>query len=250
MTAIRVEAGRGWGWIVEGWRLFAQAPGIWIVLLLIYLAASVALSIIPLVGMLAHALLNPVLIGGMFYGAAAQARGEPLEVAYLFRGFQDQERLGPLVMLGAISVVGYLLIGLVILMLLGGSLLTGFALDSSGMDLSPQAMEGFLIGAGLLAGLIGLTIGALITMALFYGAPLVMLAGQNAWPAALDSVAACWTNMLPLLVFGLIYLVLIVAAAIPFGLGFLILFPVTVCAAYASYREVFAGVRSTVRLRK
>jgi len=37
MTAMRVEAGRGWGWIVEGWRLFAQAPGIWIVILLIYL---------------------------------------------------------------------------------------------------------------------------------------------------------------------------------------------------------------------
>jgi uncharacterized membrane protein len=87
-------------------------------------------------------------------------------------------------------------------------------------------------------------------MALLYGVPLVMLAGQNAWPAVQDSIAACWTNMLPLLVFGLVYLGLIVVAAIPLGLGFVILFPVTVCAAYASYREVFAGVRSTARLRK
>lgn len=30
MNALRVDAGRGWGWIVEGWRLFTKAPGIWI----------------------------------------------------------------------------------------------------------------------------------------------------------------------------------------------------------------------------
>ena len=73
----------------------------------------------------------------------------------------------------------------------------------------------------------------MVTMALFYGIPLVMLAGQNAWPAALDSVAACWINMLPMLVLGLIYLVLIVLAALPLGLGFLVLGPVTVCTVYA-----------------
>lgn len=250
MTAIRVEAGRGWGWIVEGWQLFAQTPGVWIVLLLIYLAISVVLSIIPLVGLLAHALLNPLLIGGLFYGVAAQARGEPLEVAHLFRGFQDQERMGPLIVLGAISVAGYVLIGLVIAVLIGGGLAAWFVLDSSGMDVSSQTLEILLMGAALLAGLIVLTIGALITMALFYGIPLVMLAGQNAWPAVQDSIAACWANMLPLLVFGLVYLVLIVVAAIPFGLGFLLLFPVTICAVYASYREVFANAKSTVNLRK
>ncbi len=250
MTAIRVEASRGWGWIVEGWRLFAEAPGVWIVLLLIYLAISVALAMIPLIGILAHALLNPVLIGGLFYGAAAQARGEPLEVAHLFRGFQDQERMGPLLALGAISVAGYVLIGLLIVVLIGGGLAAWFVLDSSGMDVSSQTLEILLIGAALLVGLIVLTIGVLIAMALFYGVPLVMLAGQNAWPAMQDSIAACWLNMWPLLVFGLVYLVLIVVAAIPLGFGFLILFPVTVCAVYASYREVFARVRSTANLRK
>ena len=62
---MRAEAGRGWGWIVEGWQLFARAPGIWIVILLIYLAISVVLSLIPFVGPLANALLSPVLVGGL-----------------------------------------------------------------------------------------------------------------------------------------------------------------------------------------
>jgi len=80
---------------------------------------------------------------------------------------------------------------------------------------------------------------------------LVMLGGQNAWPAAQDSVAACWINVLPLLVFGLIYLVLAVVAAIPLLLGFLVLGPVTVCAVYASYEEVFGAAPSaTVKLAK
>lgn len=250
MAVIRADAGRGWGWIVEGWQLFAQAPGIWIVILLIYLGISVVLSFVPFVGMLAHALLSPVLIGGMLYGAAALARGENLEIAHLFRGFQDQERMGPLVLLGLISVASYVLIALVILVFVGGGLIVGVALDSTGAVVPPEAMGGLLAGAGLVALLIILVVGFLIVMALFYGIPLVMLAGQNAWPAAQDSVAACWINMLPLLVFGLIYLVLAVVAIIPFGLGFLVLGPVTVCAIYASYRDVFGEAPSRVNPAK
>lgn len=158
--------------------------------------------------------------------------------------------MGPLVLLGLISVASYVLIALVILVFVGGGLIVGVALDSTGAVVPPEAMGGLLAGAGLVALLIILVIGFLIVMALFYGIPLVMLAGQNAWPAALDSVAACWINMLPLLVFGLIYLVLAVVAVIPFGLGFLVLGPVTVCAIYASYRDVFGEAPSRINLAK
>lgn len=249
MIAMRVEASRGWGWIVEGWRLFVKAPGIWIVMLLIYLGISVVLSFIPFIGALAHALLNPLLIGGMLYGAAALARGEALEIGHLFRGFQDQERMGPLIMLGLIGVAGYVLIFLVIVVFVGGSVATGVMLDGAGTDVS-SAAGGLFAGAALIALVVVLAIALLVTMALFYGIPLVMLAGQNAWPAAQDSIAACWINILPLLVFGLIYLVLVVAAIIPFMLGFLILAPVTFGAVYASYRDVFGGVEPAVSLSK
>lgn len=250
MTAIRAEAGRGWGWIVEGWQLFAQAPGIWIVILLIYLGISVVLSFIPIVGGLAYMLLSPVLAGGMLYGAAALARGEPLEIAHLFRGFQDQERMGPLVLLGLISLAGYVLMALVAVVFVGGGLMMSAVMDSTGTHMAPEALGGLFAGAGLIVLLVVLTIGFLITMALFYGIPLVMLGGQNAWPAAQDSIVACWANMLPLLVFGLIYLVLGVVAIIPFGLGMLVLGPVTVGAVYASYRDVFGEASPRVNLAK
>ena len=241
MIAMRVDAGRGWSWIVEGWQLFAKAPGIWIIIVLIFMAISVVLSLIPVVGALAYTLLSPVLVGGMLYGAAALERGENLTIAHLFRGFQDQERMGPLVVLGLIGVAGYVAIVLVIVAFVGSGLIMGAVMDSSGAIVPPEAMGGLFAGAGLIVLLIIAVIGVLIATALFYGTPLVMLAGQNAWPAAQDSVAACWINVLPLLVFGLVYMVLAVVAAIPFGLGFLVLGPVTVCAVYASYREIFGG---------
>ena len=250
MAMMRVDAGRGRGWIVEGWRLFAQAPGIWIVILLIYLGISVVLSFIPFVGGLAYMLLSPVLAGGMLYGAAAQTRGDSLEIAHLFRGFQDQERMGPLVLLGLISLAGYVVMILVVVVFVGGGLMMGAVMDSTGAVVPPEAMGGLFVGAGLIALLVILAIGLLMTMALFYGIPLVMLGGQNAWPAARDSVAACWANVLPLLVFGLIYLVLAAVAVIPFGLGLLILGPVTVGAVYASYRDVFEGTPTRVNLVK
>ncbi|MDS4027903.1 MAG: BPSS1780 family membrane protein [Candidatus Contendobacter sp.] len=250
MAMMRVDAGRGWGWIVEGWQLFAQAPGIWIVILLIYLGISVVLSFIPIVGGLAYVLLSPVLAGGMLYGAAALARGEPLEIAHLFRGFQDQERMGPLVLLGLISLAGYVLMALVAVVFVGGGLMMSAVMDSAGAHMAPEALGGLFAGAGLIVLLVVLTIGFLITMALFYGIPLVMLGGQNAWPAAQDSIAACWANMLPLLVFGLIYLVLGMVAVIPIGLGMLVLGPVTVGAVYASYRDVFGEAPPRVNLAK
>ncbi|MDG4552522.1 MAG: BPSS1780 family membrane protein [Candidatus Contendobacter sp.] len=250
MTMMRVDAGRGWGWIVEGWRLFAQAPGIWIVILLIYLGISVVLSLIPFVGGLAYMLLSPVLVGGMLYGAAAQTRGDSLEIAHVFRGFQNQERMGPLVLLGLIGLAGYVVMILVVVMFVGGGLIMGAVMDNTGAVVPPEAVGGLFVGAGLIALLVILTIGLLMTMALFYGIPLVMLGGQDAWPAARDSVAACWVNVLPLLVFGLIYLVLATVAVIPFGLGLLILGPVTVGAVYASYRDVFEDTPTRVNLAK
>ena len=99
--------------------------------------------------------------------------------------------------------------------------------------------------------LVELTLWAVMLMAMFYAIPLVMLGRQDAWPAVQDSIAACWINMGPLLVFGLISLVLAFLAIIPFGLGFLILWPVMLCAMYASYREVFPEPTPTrVSLRK
>ena len=250
MELVRVPAGRGWSWIVEGWQLFIKAPGIWVLIFLIYLAISFVLSLIPVLGELAYALLSPVLAGGMFYGAARLAAGEDLEVRHLFQGFR--ERTNPLVLLGLFSIAGGVIMVLIVLVLMGGSVLTGMALGSA-TGVPDTAVGGIVAGAGLITFLLVLSVAFIVVMAMFYGVPLIMLGQQATWPAIMTSIMACWINTVPFLVFGLTYLALGVLAVMTFGLGFLVLGPVTVCAIYASYREVFeigATPAPTVRLNK
>lgn len=236
MKIRRVAAGRGWEWLVEGWKLFLKAPGIWILMLLIYFAISLVLSFIPFVGSLASTLVTPALMGGMVYGAAALARGDALLVSYLFQAFQEQRRLGPMLTLGALLLVGYIIIGLILASFAANTIINEG--DSSAMteEMVIRALQN--VGGGALV--VVLLLGILLTMAMFYAVPLVMLGGIAPWSAVQNSVAGCFTNILPFLVFGFVYLLLAFLAAIPFGLGFLVLGPVTFGAIYASYMDVFA----------
>jgi uncharacterized membrane protein len=235
VTARRVEAGQGWAWIVEGWRLFLKAPGLWIVMFLIYIIIGVLLSFIPLVGGLVYTLAMPALMGGMIYGAAALSQSHALEISHLFRAFQDQERLGPMLILGALLVVVHIIIGLTI-----GGIVAGWMMGGTRMPVNEPMTPAIVMNTGTLLGLLVLLlIGLVIAMALFYAIPLVMLGKKAPWPSIQESFSACLTNIVPFLVFGLVYLVLAFLAAIPFGLGFFVLGPVTFAAVYASYRDVF-----------
>jgi hypothetical protein len=221
---------------VEGWKLFLKAPGIWILMLLIYFAISLALSFIPFIGSLASTLITPTLVGGMVYGAAALARGDALMVSHLWQAFQEQRRLGPMLTLGALLLLGYLIIGLVIASFAAGIMVGEGNTPAVTEEMVMKALQS--VGGGAL--LMVLLLGILLTMAMFYAVPLVMLGGMPPWLAVQNSVSGCFANLLPFLIFGIVYLLLAFLAAIPFGLGFLVLGPVTFGAIYASYVDVFA----------
>lgn len=237
VKARRVAAGRGWEWLVEGWKLFLKAPGMWILMLLIYFAISLVLSFIPFVGSLANTLITPALMGGMVYGAAALARGDALLASHLFQAFQEQKRLGPMLTLGALLLIGYIIIGLVIASFATGVMVS----EGDSPAMTEEMVMKALQGVGGVAVLMVLLLAVLLTMAMFYAVPLVLLDGMAPWSAVQNSVAGCFANFLPFLIFGFVYLLLAFLAAIPFGLGFLVLGPVTFGAIYASYVDVFAN---------
>jgi uncharacterized membrane protein len=235
MEIRRADASKGWDWIIRGWHLFMADPAQWIIMTLLYAIIAVALNLIPLGG-LVFALGAPALTGGMMYAAQRAERHESLEIGHLFRAFQDRSLTKPMLTLGAISLGLGILIALVAALTLGGMIGAGAMLE-----------EGEMPGAGMVAGgLLGMTVMALIgmvaTMVMIYAVPLIMLDRTAPVEAAKASFNACLRNVMPLLVFGLIYLVLGVVAAIPFGLGWLVLFPMTVGALYASYLDIFAPV--------
>ena len=52
MPGRSTPAGAGWDWIAGGWRLFAKAPLMWIIALVILFVIAIAVSLVPIVGSL------------------------------------------------------------------------------------------------------------------------------------------------------------------------------------------------------
>src|SRR5688500_376649 len=84
-----VDAGRSWEWLVSGFGLFKKQPGMWILLLIVYLVVSVLIALVPLLGSIANLVLYPVFIAGLMLGCSALERGEELEISHLFAGFKQ-----------------------------------------------------------------------------------------------------------------------------------------------------------------
>ena len=96
-----VPAGHGTAWWSSAWRLFTGAPGIWLVITILYIAIMIGLSFVPFLGQIAVSLLNPVFIGGIVLGCRAQDHGGTLQVSHLFAGFS--EKAGPLIIVALLS---------------------------------------------------------------------------------------------------------------------------------------------------
>jgi len=74
-------------------------------------------------------------------------------------------------------------------------------------------------------------------LAAFHGVP--------GFAAMKQSFFACLKNIGPFMVYGVISMVLLVLAAIPFGLGLLVMIPTMIASLYISYKDVFADSLAT-----
>lgn len=238
MNHQRVDAGAAGRWLQRGWNLFTRSVGLWVVLALLLGIVLLVLNFVPLLGALAGALLMPALFGGLVYGAREVERGNALEIGHLVQAFREPGRAGPMLMLGLVPLGGALLTGVLAAGVMSGAAGTGMATGSGGMGMGMMAGGGMLMM--LISLLIGLVSGALLLFAIprvMYGLDAPMAAIQASFRAALDNIAAYF-------VLAVIYFVLAIVAAIPFGLGFLVLTPVMAGAVHAAHAEVFADQAS------
>ena len=232
-----VDSGRGVAWWSESWALFAKNPGMWIVFGLIFLVGFAVLSVIPLIGGLAAAVLAQVIVGGWVLSARKLDSGAAIDVNDLFSVFKG-DKLSPLLVLGALAAAGSLLIGIVVVVMGGGAvfgMMAGAGMRSAGGMMASAAF-------GLLAVLVGLSLGFVLGMALWFPAALVVFRGL----APVDALKASWSaslaNVMAFLVYGVIWIVAAVIASIPFMAGWLLLAPLTMLGIYCSYKDIFEGV--------
>ena len=53
------------------------------------------------------------------------------------------------------------------------------------------------------------------------------------------SFSACLKNVMPFLIYGLVFLFIFIIAVLPFGMGLLVAFPLMYASTYAAYRDIF-----------
>jgi uncharacterized membrane protein len=228
-----LDAGRGVSWWSEAWGLFMKNPAMWLVFGVIVVVGMAVLHFIPVLGSLVAAVVFQVIVGGWMLSARKLEGGGKLEVPDLFLGFKD--KLNPLLVLGAISLGATIVIVLVMGMLGGGAVLGMAASGAAGSAGGLMATA----AVGLLAVVIGIALGFVFAMALWFAPALVVF--RNVPP--IDALKASWAasvgNIVPFLVYGLIWIVAAVVASIPLALGWLVLMPLTALAMYASYKDIF-----------
>jgi len=209
-------------------------PGIWVALGLVQLLIFIVLSFVPVLGTVANALLTAVFAGSWMLAVRKAEGGGTIGVGDLFACFQL--KLTPLLVVGALLFVGTLVV-----MLIAGALGFGAVMGVAGGG--HQGVGGVMaaMSAGLLALLVALALGTLVAMAVWFAPALVVFSDVPPVDAVRASFAACVKNLVPFLVYGVIYLVAAIVASIPFGLGWIVLLPLTVITVYLSYKDLFGA---------
>lgn len=228
------SAGDGWTWIAQGWTLFAKAPLMWVISMVIIFVVMVAVSLVPLLGALVFQVLQAVIVGGLIVACRSIEKGDDFDLEHLFAGFR--KRFVPLAIVGLLLVVGWIAIMLVFGVFVGFSVLGAFLTgDPEAMMASMMASVGLILIGTLVA--VGLSVPL---MAAYWFAPtLVMMHDMKPVDAMKASFFACFRNFVPFIVYGLVMFVALIVAMIPFGLGMLVWMPLAITSTYVAYRRVF-----------
>jgi hypothetical protein len=230
-----VPIGNAWAWVVNGFTLFKANPAMWIILLVIYLAIMIPISMLPVIGSVVSTLLAPVFAAGMMWGCQALVKNQDLEINHLFEGFK--RNTSQLITIGGIYMVSLLFVAVIVVLALDKETAE---LLVQGKDLSPEQADAMLMPI-----MIALLLIMPVLMAYWFAPVLAGLHNLSAVEAMKLSFSACLKNMLPFLLYGLIFMVLLIIAIIPFGLGLVVVVPMMMTSLYSSYADVF-GVEATV----
>jgi uncharacterized membrane protein len=229
-----LPAGHGWQWLIDGFGFFKRQPGMWIVLIVTAFLAFSIIAFIPLIGGVVPTLFGPVVWGGLLIGCRELERGAEIEFGHLFAGFHDH--LGKLVLIGLFNLVAFIAI-IFIAGALGG---VGVGAMFGLMGGSPEA--GSPPGGAMVIGIAMLIMLALMVpvyMAIWFAPALVIFNELGVADALKTSFAVCLKNIVPFLLYGVIFVGLAVIASVPFFLGWLVLAPTIAASTYAGYRDIF-----------
>jgi len=226
--------GAGVAWFSGGWKLFVRAPLMWIISIILVFICVVAVSLVPILGQIAVNLLQPVILAGFMIACHSLERGGEFELDHLLGGFKKE--------FGNLVIVGLIFLGIAIVIAIVSFTFIAVTVGTAFLTGDPEQALATLMGSAL-AALLGVLIMLALLVPLFaaywFAPVLVVMHGMSPVEAMKASFFACFRNFFSMLVYGIVMIPLAILAAIPFGLGFLVLVPMTIASIYVSYREIF-----------
>jgi hypothetical protein len=238
-------------WVRRGWQMFTQYPSTWIALTGIWFLTALVLVFVPMGGILWW-LIGPAVYAGFIFAAAEIEAGRAPQVGHLFQGFKDSDKRWAFISLGALTMLGYLVMSLVLASITGNEVAPTVQIGTEVVNTGfPWA---FAISVALRL-LLTLIVTVLLTSGLMFSAPLVMFRHLEGIEAMMTSAEAVWEHWQSLALLTLIYVlaaglaflifVLPKLAFVPFligtvlmAIGVLVLAPVTLCATYIAYKTL------------
>jgi len=232
----KVAASQGFQWVAAGFRLYRKAPLLLSAAFGLLFGVVMALGLIPVVGGSLSELASPLMVAGFMAAYRALDRGNELELPQFLAGVQGP--LIPLMTVGAVQLLGALLIGKIMLSMgFDPQAVMALAQDKNA---TPEAMQAMMSQA-MPALLTGLALFTPLIMATWFAPALILFGGARpatALGVSLKAVTKNWAAMLTnSLALGLL---LFFAALIPLLLGMLVAMPVLFGSLYASYQAIFA----------
>lgn len=210
------SAGQGLAWVRNAFRLYRRRPIGFTGMLSAFLLVSLAVSVLlPIVGGVLAVMALPLLTLGFMVATQAALRNAPVHLGQ----FVEPLRLAPPPRRRALLLLCAIYGGLTLAIFLGASWVDGGALDQL---MSPQPNGGapteatvLAMAPQLMAGLLtrfGLT--ALLAIPFWHAPALIYWGGQGVGQSLFSSTLACWRNRGAFVIYGLVWLALVLAFAI------------------------------------
>jgi|APDOM4702015248_1054824.scaffolds.fasta_scaffold76255_2 hypothetical protein len=231
-----VPALRGWQWIAEGFRMLARYPLPWLLLCAVLWTLSSLLARVPHIGVPLTLLLTPLFLAGLMLACRGQEQGRAPQPQDLFAGFLTNA--AALATAGGINMVAQIVIGGLVALI--GAEHVG-ALDAAmSQPTNPEIVSQLwqrLMPLFLAAAALALP----VVLIMWFTPALLVFNPMTAMQALQLSFIGCLRNVPALFLYStVVFLLLALALLTPFAVGLLLLLPLLVTSAYASYKDVFS----------
>lgn len=233
----KVTTVQGWLWLKSAFELFLHSPLNWLAMCIVLFIGTLIIGMIPLASLVLQIIL-PVFTAGLMLAAHNLQQGQNIHLGYLIAGFKlaNARELFTLGFIALLANIVIMALATLIIMLLAGDAMKELVQTYQPGTIPPPEQMGSLLLYALLLG----TLSIPLLMGLWFAPALISLRQLTAREAFVTSFNACARNMGAFTLYGGALLILTFLAIIPFGVGLLLLVPVTLISMYTAYRTIFS----------